>query len=75
MDKFEMYIQQGHRAIDSHPDRGADLDLETLASDTIASVLHAVCGRTPGVDALGEAADLVRRALWTFEGDYEDIDR
>lgn len=79
-DVFQMYIDDGEEALHRHPDYnsltdyGDDADgIKTVAVDMIASILHAVFGRTPLRDCNVEAYSLLEQASRSFDGDYEDI--
>lgn len=74
-DKFQDYIEQGQRAIETHPDYPHGVDSDTAAVDTIVSVLHTVYGRKPLSEVMEDAFGLLERASRSFEGDYEDIGR
>ena len=70
---------RGLRLVESHPDFGRMMDDEkselwTAASDTIADILHALNAAGSYDDpaaALGPE-DMLNRALWSYQGDFED---
>ncbi len=74
-DAFDKYIAHGLAALATHPDWEFDIDKETAAADTIASVLHAIYRRDPFCDVAEAAHELLERAMRSFVGDYEDMGR
>jgi hypothetical protein len=80
MDKFDCYIEEGRRAVQSYSDFGAyDPDASqddrfTIASDVIANVLHWMYGRKPRAEAVEDVAGLLGHAERAWEGDYEDME-
>lgn len=95
LSRFGRYIEQGREAVATHPDRVAEggdtigeIDFQTAAIDTIASILHALDdedGARP--EAAREAAGAmdgpargpmfgILEAAWrSYVGDFEDIER
>lgn len=81
-DTFNKYVEHGRRALEAHPDYSsfeAD-ETESIAADTIASVLHAVDAdrglspREAEAQQDGPPWELLERAWRSYTGDFEDLE-
>jgi hypothetical protein len=72
--EFKGYIRDGQRAMELHPDFNAHEDVQMIAADMIASILHAVFNaENDGTTATDyEVDDLLARARRGYEGDLEE---
>jgi len=71
---FQRYIEQGTRAVRTHPDFDALADFTTSAVDTMASILHAMEYEAEHgkADDSFDVDEVLARVHRSYDGDFED---